>query len=57
MVIKNWTDDFMSQFIDEDFLERYKVNISASDLQHSCLWCNIVEKYKMQFTNQIAVAV
>ena len=52
-IIGRW-DDIL---FDEDFLERYKEYIPASELQHSRLWDKIVEKRTMQLANQIAAAV
>ena len=52
-IIDRWED----ALFDEDFLERYKEYIPASELQHSHLWYKIVEKRKMQLANQIAAAV
>lgn len=47
----------IGQLFDEEFLERYKAYIPASELSHSRLWDEIVEKREMQLANQIAAAV
>ena len=52
-IIGCWDDELF----DEDFLERYKEHIPASELQNSRLWDKIVEKRKMLLAHQIAAAV
>ena len=53
VIIGRWDD----VLFDEDFLERYKEYIPASELLDSRLWNKIVEKRKTQLANQIAAAV
>ncbi len=52
-IIGRWDD----KLFNEEFLERYKEYIPASELQRSRLWNEIVEKRKTQLANQIAAAV